>query len=72
MFAEKSREGFNPDKHQLYSIVTADDQAIPRSFVLQDSNLVMHSTTSGLTGLAIASPGTLIVATAGQSDRRFS
>jgi hypothetical protein len=34
MFAEKSRDGFNPDKNQLYSIVTADDQPIPRSFVL--------------------------------------
>ena len=40
--------------------------------MLSDSNVVLHSTTSGLTGLAIASPGTLIVANAGQSDRRFS
>ena len=65
MFAEKSRQGFNPDKNQLYSIVVGDDQVIPKNFVLTDSNVVMHSTSSGLTGMAIANPGTLIVANLG-------
>ena len=53
MFAEKSRQGFNPDKNQLYSIVVGDDQPISKNFVLTDSSVVMHSTSSGLTGLAI-------------------
>jgi len=72
MFAEKSRQGFDPDKHQLYSIVVGDDQVIPKNFVLSDTNVCMHSTSSGLTGLAIANPGTLHVANLGQGDRRFS
>ncbi len=50
----------------------ADDKPLPKNFVLQESNLVMHSCQSGLTGMAVASPGSIIVATNGQSDRRFS
>jgi hypothetical protein len=39
---------------------------------LKESNLIEHSSTSGLTGLAISNPGTLFVADRGESDRRFS
>jgi len=53
MLAEKSRDGFNPEKSQLYSIVVGDDKPVPKNFVLQDTNIVRHSCTSGLTGLAI-------------------
>jgi hypothetical protein len=72
LFAEKSREPFNPQKNSLYSLIIADDANINSDFRLTDQHIVMHSAQSGLTGLSIEEKGKLIVAKAGQFDKRFS
>ena len=63
LFAEKSRETFDPQKHSLYSLIVPDDAEINSDFRLTDSHLVMHSAQSGMTSLAIEGKGKLIVAT---------
>jgi hypothetical protein len=57
LFAEKSKETFNPQKHSLYSLIVPDDANITSDFRLTDSNLVMHSAQSGMTSLAIKEKG---------------
>jgi hypothetical protein len=57
LFAEKSRESFNPQKHSLYSLIVPDDADINSDFRLTDSHLVLHSAQSGITSLAIKEKG---------------
>jgi hypothetical protein len=57
LFAEKSRESFDPQKHCLYSLIVPDDAEINSDFRLTDSHLVMHSAQSGMTSLAIQQKG---------------
>lgn len=57
LFAEKSRDSFNPQKHSLYSLIVPDDAEINSDFRLTDSHLVMHSALSGMTSLAIQEKG---------------
>lgn len=53
LFAEKSRQAFDPLKHSLYSLIVGEDADINSDFRLTDSHLVLHSAQSGMTGLAI-------------------
>jgi hypothetical protein len=53
LFAEKTKEPFNQQKNKLYSIITQEDANINSDFQLQESNIVMHTAQSGLTGLSI-------------------
>ena len=61
LFAEKAREPFNPQKHNLYSLILHDDN-INSDFRLTESHVVMHTAKTGLTGLAIQEKGQLIIA----------
>ena len=56
LFAEKAREPFNPQKHNLYSLILHDDN-INSDFRLTESHVVMHTALTGMTGLAIQEKG---------------